>query len=173
MTPVGHILVGASLGTLVIPPKTNIIRRISLFFLFVFLALLPDLPLPGWGHQRYLVSHSIWVNLFIILLFLGIIYCFRRVTKHTNLNGWFLFFCILAIFSHLLLDSFYNHGYGIMIFWPFSERSLVLPIPWLSVGHDFSFPPNLEMLKIWFFEFITFGPLLLVSIWIRKLFNPR
>jgi membrane-bound metal-dependent hydrolase YbcI (DUF457 family) len=35
--------------------------------------------------------------------------------------------------SHLLLDSFYNHGYGVAIFWPFSTARLALPMPWFSV----------------------------------------
>ena len=38
----------------------------------------------------------------------------------------------MAWLSHLLLDSFYNHGRGVLIFWPLSRARLNLAIPWFA-----------------------------------------
>jgi hypothetical protein len=32
------------------------------------------------------------------------------------------------------LDSLYNHGHGVAIFWPLSDVRLALPIPWFAVA---------------------------------------
>ena len=38
----------------------------------------------------------------------------------------------VAWYSHLLLDTLYNHGKGLAIFWPFGSGRVALPIPWFS-----------------------------------------
>lgn len=45
--------------------------------------------------------------------------------------------------------------------------SLALPIPWLSAQKDLPPPFTLEMLRIWYLEFLTFSPLLLLSLFYR------
>lgn len=167
MTQMGHSLVGLSFGILALKKLPLNAKRIfipSILILFVILANLPDLPVPGWGHDRYEVSHSLWITMIVAL---GISCAYLLLCKYifkTKPQGLFLLLMNLALFSHLLLDSFYNHGYGVAIFWPFSSASLVLPIPWLSVQKDLPPPITQEMIKIWLLEFLTFGPLLLVAL---------
>jgi hypothetical protein len=167
MTQMGHSLVGLSFGILALkkhPLPSNRTSIPGILFLFVILANLPDLPVPGWGHDRYEVSHSLWVTMIAAL---GISCAYLLLCKYIlriKPHRIFLFLMNLALFSHLLLDSFYNHGYGVAIFWPFSSASLALPIPWLSVQKDLPPPITQEMIKIWFFEFLTFGPLLLIAL---------
>lgn len=168
MTQVGHTIVGTAIGTLCLPNFANFIKKFWFIFLFVFLANLPDLPIPYWGHDRYEISHSLFVNLLLIRIFILISQVIAKYS-HTQKVSWKLvLFGSLAILSHLLLDSFYNHALGVMIFWPFSQASLVLPIPWLSVQKGLPPPITWEMIKIGVIEFITFTPFLGLSIWARK-----
>jgi membrane-bound metal-dependent hydrolase YbcI (DUF457 family) len=168
MTQMGHSLVGACLGILALSKHKKLSSSIGTLFLFVVLANIPDLPVPAWGHDRYYFSHSLFVNLGVALLLTSIYLLLSKFWLKIAPNMKFLLLMILALFSHLLLDSFYNHGFGVAIFWPFSSESLALPIPWLSVQKDFPPPFTLEMLRIWFLEFLTFSPLLLLSLWYRK-----
>jgi membrane-bound metal-dependent hydrolase YbcI (DUF457 family) len=172
MTTVGHTLVGAAIGTVCLPRDSRGIKKVLHLLTFIVLANLPDLPVPMWGHNRYDISHSIFTNLIVIGVLILLV-CLWSAIFHTRLNRWILLCCGIAIFSHILLDSFYNHGLGIPIFWPFSDKSLVLPIPWLSVQGEMPPPVTLEMVRIWLYEFVTFCPVLLIAVWIRKLSSPR
>jgi membrane-bound metal-dependent hydrolase YbcI (DUF457 family) len=171
MTPIGHALPGASFGTISVPRETRGFRKLFHVVCFIFLGNIQDLPIPMWGHDRYDISHSIFVSLLLCLLFVFILTFWFRYINRSFVNRWILFCGCLAIVSHLLLDSFYNHGLGVPIFWPFSDKSLVLPISWLSVQKDFPPPFTLEMIRIWLLEFVTFGPFVLLSSWINKLTN--
>jgi len=75
----------------------------------------------------------------------------------------------LAWLSHMLLDSFYNHGQGVAIFWPLSDARLALPIPWFSVVYGV--PPSLtpEMARAFAIELICYAPLVLAAIVARRL----
>ena len=69
-----------------------------------------------------------------------------------------------AWLSHLLLDSFYNHGKGIAIYWPFSNARLALPIPWFDVGAG----SLAHLLQVFLIEFISYIPFLLLALLIRQ-----
>lgn len=78
----------------------------------------------------------------------------------------------IAWFSHLLLDSLYNHAIGMHIYWPFSEAKFALPVSWLSIGdkdHIFS----LHNVKVALLEILTFGPLLLLAFVMKKFTPPK
>jgi membrane-bound metal-dependent hydrolase YbcI (DUF457 family) len=127
MTPVGHSLVGVALGIVCLPDFPT--RRAEAAFLagFAVLANVPDLRLPCWGHARYDISHSLFVS---VLLIAVACVCLRLwpKTRPTIGSPPVLAAGAAAWLSHLLLDSFYSHGQGIAIFWPFSRAALALPV---------------------------------------------
>lgn len=130
MTFVGHSLVGASLAQATLPAGASWKQWLLVVNLYVLLAFFPDLPLPGWGHAAYFFSHSLFVNLALILpLTAAACACRKRfagVTHALVLGG------ALAWLSHFPLDALYNHGQGVAIYWPFSAASLNLPLPWFE-----------------------------------------
>jgi membrane-bound metal-dependent hydrolase YbcI (DUF457 family) len=72
-----------------------------------------------------------------------------------------------AWLSHLLLDSFYNHGKGIAIFWPFSAARLTLPVRWFStVPSAYRF--TLEALRVYAIEFASYFPLVLLALGLKR-----
>jgi hypothetical protein len=169
MTFVGHTLAGTAVAVAVIPKRSSSIQKIVHFLVFVLLANLPDLPTFNWGHENYIYSHSLFVNLVFITLAILFLTFSKRVFQ--KIGGWtVLIGGVIAWLSHLLLDSFYNHGKGVMIFWPVSAASLALPIPWLSALPGTHPLLSLAVLQIFVLEFITFAPFLLLMILIR-IFN--
>lgn len=131
MTPVGHCLIGASIALFAIPQGSSPKRRILTISAFLFLANVPDIKLPGWGHDRYDISHSIFsigtMGAILVALTLFSPAIRRRIGGlQVSLLG------ALAMLSHLLLDSMYNHGKGIAIFWPVSDARLNLALPWFA-----------------------------------------
>ena len=78
---------------------------------FVALANLPDWPLPNWGHDRYDISHSVFVNIGLIGLVVVLTQVFANQTRLSQ--NRFLTLAAMAWLSHLLLDTFYNHGEGL------------------------------------------------------------
>ncbi len=171
MTIIGHSLVGVSLGIVALPKEKSFITKLGVLFLFFLLANLPDLPFPGWGHDRYYFSHSLFIVTGIALLVIFAYLALYRLLIKKKPDLRFLCLMILALYSHLLLDSFYNHGLGVAIFWPVSSASLALPIPWLSVLKDLPPPITMEMIKIALLEFITFVPLVILALWYKTRFN--
>jgi hypothetical protein len=168
MTPFGHVIFGISCGNLSSPPKLTMRRRMLLLLPFALIANVPDLALKGWGHDKYYFSHSVFVSVGLICtLFAAWLILCSLLKSHRHLNIAIGLSC--AWLSHLLIDSFYNHGHGIRIFWPLSDSALALPIPWLNVM-DVSIPyfawPNT---KIYLIEILTFAPILLLSLVIYHL----
>ena len=165
MSPVGHSLVGATLGMLLVPRVDSTLAKAGTLVGMVLLANLPDLPFPGWGHDRYDVSHSLPIGLCIVIA--ATVSVQLSTLSKSPVGSWlFLVVGAAAVCSHYLLDSFYNHGKGVAIWWPFSDGRLVLPIPWLSHMHTdplFSW----HNAKVWGLEFLTFGILFLLS-WIGR-----
>jgi len=130
MTFVGHSLVGASLAQAVIPAGASWRRWLFIVHLYVLLAFLPDLPLPGWGHNLYFFSHSLFVNVLFMVPATGLVLYFqarREVSVYPVLVG-----AAAAWLSHFPLDAIYNHGQGVAVYWPFSEAVLNLPLPWFT-----------------------------------------
>jgi membrane-bound metal-dependent hydrolase YbcI (DUF457 family) len=163
MTEVGHFLMGATIGVLSMPRSADKKHRIAHIAAFLFLAVIPDLPFKGWGHDRYYFSHSLFVTLLLILL-VGLAFLFLKELR-SKLGDWpVLIGGALAWLSHLLLDSFYNQGKGIMIYWPFSEARLALPIPWFGLGIG----SPIQIAHVLLIEFISYFPLLLLAILLRQ-----
>jgi membrane-bound metal-dependent hydrolase YbcI (DUF457 family) len=163
MTFAGHMLTGATIGVLCKPERVSKRWQPLYFGIFLLLAMMPDLPFPKWGHNSYRVSHSIFVNLVLITIVLVPAWFLRD-----RVGGWRVIVggC-LAWLSHLLLDSFYNHGHGVAIFWPFSRSRLVLTIPWFS-----AVTPETRYTWHGFREYLTefacYFPLLLLALGLRK-----
>ncbi|MDR3573791.1 MAG: metal-dependent hydrolase [Anaerolineaceae bacterium] len=168
MTSTGHFLTGISIGVLCLPKNSSKIHQVAHLSVFTILSIVPDLPFPGWGHgNKYYFSHSLFVNLALIA---SIIIAFLISSDiRRQVGGWpVMIGGALAWLSHLLLDSFYNTGYGVAIFWPVSDARLILPIPWLSLSQGQLYPFTLVNLKIVAIETVTFLPLLLLAIFIRR-----
>ena len=118
MTQVGHLLTGAAIGVLCKPDRTPPKWLTAYFGAFLLLANIPDLPFKNWGHDRYDISHSIFVNLFLIAMLAALLLFWKHF--RSKIGGWKVIAGGMAAWlSHLLLDSFYSHGYGVAIFWPF------------------------------------------------------
>jgi membrane-bound metal-dependent hydrolase YbcI (DUF457 family) len=165
MTPVGHSLVGAALGVSVMPRGMSLPARAAFLAGFVVLANLPDARLPFWGHDRYDVSHSLFVTLALCALGGGVFLLLRskfpRICRPSVLLGG-----AAAWLSHLLLDSFYSEGQGIGIFWPLSAARLALPLPWFHTLPAVPPPFTKEILRIGAVELLFYSPLLLIAgIW--------
>jgi len=167
MSPVGHSMLGASIGIVCMPQFKTVRAKAAFLTGFVVLANLPDLAVPGWGHDNYRVSHSLFVNLAMIAAIGGAIGLWGRAgvtiaAAPVILGG------AAAWLSHLLLDSFYNHGQGIAIYWPFSRGRLSLPMPWFSTLEGR--PPylNVHSVQVCLVEFAFYFPILALSIYCRR-----
>jgi membrane-bound metal-dependent hydrolase YbcI (DUF457 family) len=161
MTQVGHTLTGLAFGVLSLPSSVSKTRRVIQLGVFAVLANIPDIPLPYWGHARYAISHSIFVNLVLCLIVLASLIGYRPGDWRMRGLG------ITAWFSHLLLDTFYNHGHGVGILWPFSTATLALPIPWFSVLPPM-WPLTAQGIRIGLIEFISYAPLVFMTLYIRN-----
>lgn len=131
MTPVGHSLMGLAIGWIAVPAEFSRRGKFVTLAAFVALANAPDWPLPGWGHDRYDISHSIFVTLGAIAVaaILAAI-----ALRHTRYFSWRLIVGgAIAWLSHLLLDTFYFGRRGLAMFWPVSEARVSLPMPWFTV----------------------------------------
>jgi len=163
MTTVGHSLTGISIAVLSLPRGKSLLWYLVVGHFYVFFANVPDFPLPGWGHDSYQVSHSIFVTALLasLLALLLLLPNFSEQMSRKIVITW-----AAAWFSHMLLDSMYNHGQGIGIFWPISNAHLALPLPWFET---LTWPPKtMENRQIFLTELGFYGALLLVCVWIRS-----
>lgn len=165
MTTVGHTLAGIAVGVLCLPEQKSTRWKAVYFAVFALLPNIPDLPLPYWGHARYELSHSLFVNLLAILGIAALI-AWRRDMR-SRFGGTMLAGGAVAWFSHLLLDSLYRDGGGVAIFWPFSDARLHLPVPWFSVV---PVPPPVTgaLLRELAAEFLSYFPLVLLAFALRR-----
>lgn len=165
MTTVGHSLAGASIGVLCMPRFRSRVWRAVLIGAFIVLANTPDVPAPGWGHSRYDISHSVFVNLAWIVAAAGGFFLVRSA-RHA-IGGWRIVAGAgAAALSHLLLDSFYNHGYGVAIYWPVSQARLNLAMPWFSVLHG-GWKLDAHTLQVVWVETLFYGTVLAVCVLLR------
>jgi hypothetical protein len=167
MTQVGHVLTGVACGVLSLPSSVSKTRCVIQTGVFMMLANIPDIPLPYWGHARYAISHSIFVNLVLCLLVLTSLIRFHDFRDRFG-DRRMLGFGMAAWLSHLLLDAFYNHGCGVGIFWPFSTATLALPIPWFSVLLTPIWPLTAKGIRIGLIEFVSYAPLVLMTLYLRN-----
>ena len=171
MTSVGHSLTGIAIGVLSMPRARSPRFKVVFLAAFAVLANLPDLPVPGWGHSRYDISHSVFVNAGWILLAVADMAFLPKVRR--VIGGWPVVACAAgAWLSHLLLDTFYNHGRGLAIFWPFSSASLRLPIPWFSTTPAW-WKLTAHSLRVTSIETLFYGGVLVLCIAIRRLADRR
>ncbi len=171
MTGVGHGLVGAACGVVCMPAGISWRQKAVHLLAFVVLANLPDLPLPPyWGHNLYYFSHSLFVNLAVIgvaVVLVNYLVVLFPGARDNPAYRWIVWLGVLAWLSHLLLDTFYNHGKGLLMFWPLSTARLALPVPWLAVLTRPRLP--LKVARVLLLELATFTPVLLLAIGYRKL----
>lgn len=165
MSPVGHTLTGLAIGLGVVPAAWTRRSQAVAFGCFALLANAPDLPLPGWGHERYDISHSVFVTAMGCLLLSLVSYSLLKRFKLSP-RRWLLAGCG-AWYSHLLLDTFYNHGKGLAMFWPLSNSRVALPIPWFQTL-------TAESVLCWrnfrvgAIELVCYGTLLALVWWARR-----
>ena len=165
MTSLGHTLVGASVGLLCMPAVDKSIVRLLFLAGVIAIASLPDWPIPGWGHYRLEVSHSVIVNggamLGIALGMRGAAGAMFR--RHRLAIGGVL----AAWLSHFLLDALYVDS-RMVLFWPVSDAAISLPVPWLKTMPHVPPPFDHAILEIFMFEALTFAPLLGLAVCIRR-----
>jgi len=172
------MLTGASIGVLVVPRDWRARAKAGLLAGFALVATLPDwqlppgmpglqyLPLPPWGHNLYRVSHSLFVNLAIAAAGVVLLGSWPPVRK--ALGGWpVLLGAAAALLSHLLLDTFYNHGRGLAMFWPLSDARLALPMPWFSTLEDIPPPLDWHTVRVVLVEAAFYLPLFIVCVAVR------
>lgn len=153
---------GATIALFAVPNGASKIRRNGTILGFLILANVPDLKFPGWGHERYDISHSIFsigllaAILVSLPLFSGKIRNWIGGMKVAVLGT-------LAMLSHLLLDSTYNHGKGIGLFWPFSEAKLNLALPWFETLQTNLPGITLHSLRVMAIELLFFGAVFLLA----------
>jgi membrane-bound metal-dependent hydrolase YbcI (DUF457 family) len=167
MTQVGHVLTGGVVGVLSTPGETAVRNRWFYFLSLALLANVPDLPVHGWGHDSYRISHSLFVNGLLILLSLAAL-ALGQARRARRLDGRFVAGGVTAWLSHLLLDSMYNHGRGLAMFWPLSEARLALPVPWFSTVRSPKPLTDWATLRVCAIEFAVFGCLLALAIVFRR-----
>ncbi len=168
MTPVGHSLMGASIAVLCLPSRSSRWTRGLGLTCFIILANLPDTPLPGWGHNRYWFSHSIMVNGIMMLVAVALFYAWRAAAHRLG-GPRVIVGGLLSWLSHLLLDTFYNHGRGLAMFWPFGPWRLALPIAWFSVMDGIPKKLDGRVLHILGIELLAYGSLLVLALLWRRL----
>jgi membrane-bound metal-dependent hydrolase YbcI (DUF457 family) len=160
---------GAAIGVLAVPSVLRPRVKVSVVFAFVVLANLPDLQLPHWGHDRYDISHSIFVNTALILLLaLPLLLAYRTRSFRACLPVTFC--AALAWLSHLLLDTFYNHGNGLGMFWPFSTAHFALPIPWFETLRKPLPHIDSHTAQVLLIELLSYCPLLCMALVARLVF---
>ena len=161
MTPVGHCLAGMTIAALGVRQGVSSGRVVATYGVLMLAANLPDAPLPGWGHDRYEVSHSLFVTTALILA-LGLAWVGLRQTRWRD-ERRFLGLISLAWLSHLMLDTMYSHGHGLGMFWPVSDGSLALPVKCFDTLNMPIFPITRQHLSVFGVELVAYGSVFLVA----------
>ncbi len=168
MTTIGHSLTGLSLAALTLPPGQSRRWYVLTTVVFVAFANVADFPLPGWGHNAYHISHSLFVTILLASLMALLLLwpTFNARVGAKVIAAW-----SIAWLSHLPLDSMYAHGQGIGIFWPFSETHLAMPVSWFETvtlpaksGHN---------LRVFGIETLVFGAALVFCVGLRRAWSRR
>ena len=168
MTAVGHSIVGATMAVWVLQSGASAKRKAITLAMFAFLANLPDLPFPGWGHDDYLRSHSFLV-VGVLMGVLALALYLLRVVRTFIGSGWVLVAAVAAALSHIVLDATYNHGLGLGVLWPLSEARLALPIPFLETVRE-PFPAfTRHTARVMGIEALFYGAILLATLGLKKM----
>jgi membrane-bound metal-dependent hydrolase YbcI (DUF457 family) len=168
MTFVGHSLAAATVAVGVMPSKKRVLYKVLVLAAFIVIANAPDFRIPNWGHERYDISHSVFVALAAFVVFglpLGLWGRARRFV-----GGWRV---VIgggpAWLSHLLLDCFYNRTVGMRLLWPFSDARLALPIPWFETIKKPMPHFDAHTARVCAIELLAYGIVLIVAIAVRQL----
>lgn len=156
MVFVGHSCTGVALALLAVPGNARRKRVLVTCGVFAVLANAPDVPIPGWGHDVYEVSHSFFCNLAWML---PLVVFFLVSKKWMEWVGGIrvVVLGMIACLGHMVLYAMYNHGLGLYVWWPLGYGKLVLPLPWLEKLQN---PPEFwHTVRILGVELLTFGPL--------------
>ena len=168
MTPIGHCLMGLSVASLTIPPGWGWRTKLAGLAVLAAAANVPDLPLPYWGRPYHHVSHSVFVTLGLMAAQAAVLSCLPGLRR--KVGGWtFAGAFMLSWASHLLLDSFYGHSEGARIYWPMSEATLSLPIPWLDGVSDRLPWSDAMVLRVVGIELLFFGTILALCLAARAM----
>ena len=171
MTSLGHCLVGASVGVLCMPASDTLQRRLIILVAIIAVANLPDWPIPGWGHDRLFVSHSIFVNGAAIVCLAAGFHLQRAWVRQAYRRV--IIGLAIAWLSHFILDCLYVDS-RLAMFWPFSKASVSLPVPWLKTLPHVPPPFDEPVIRILILETLTFLPLLVLAAAIyRWAFNQK
>ena len=160
VTSLGHTLVGASIAMLCTPAKYDMRRRLVVILALILIASLPDWPIPGWGHQRLDISHSIIVNMALLLCLL--VAAGGLTGNMLRQNIPLAVGIIIAWMSHFLLDTLYGDS-SLHMLWPVSKVGVSLPVPWLKTMPHVPPPFDQSIMNILIFETVTFLPLMLIA----------
>ena len=136
-------------------------RILATYGALMLAANLPDAPLPGWGHDRYEFSHSVFVTVILILV-LGLAWFGVRKARWRAERRLFGLIS-LAWLSHLILDTTYSHGNGLRMFWPVSDSSLALPVKYFDTLKMPILPITHQHLSVFGVELIAYGSVFLVA----------
>ena len=164
MTTLGHSLVGASIAILSTSMKEKTLRRLVVMAVMIMIASLPDWPIPGWGHDRLDISHSIIVNGVLLLCLLVAAGGFAGTVLRRNYA--LVVGIVVAWMSHFLLDTLYGDS-RLFMFWPISDAGVSLPIPWLKTMPHVPPPFDQRIINVFLFEAATFLPLVLIALGMR------
>jgi len=160
MTSVGHSLTGMSIAVLCLPRQWSVRVRLIGMLTFAMLACVPDVRF----HEQYHIRHSLLVNVAMMAGPVLLLTLWDRMRR--RIGGWrTVYGGCAAWLSHLLLDSFYNHGLGVPVGWPFGRWRPDLAIPFFECSRPWEglSPHNLRVLSI---ELAFYGALLLLCLWI-------
>ena len=167
MTPMGHSLTGATIALLALPRGVSRPVTAVVIGSCVVAASIPDWPLPGWGHDNYLRSHSALVTVCGSVT-LAVVSALVRWWWLPWLPRLLPLCLALCWCSHLVLDSMYAGTPGLIINWPFKERlRLALPVPWLHTLERANGIWTWYNLRVVLMELVTFGPVLAISVLTR------
>lgn len=166
MTPIGHTLTGLAIGYLAVPRDTPPKQKAITLGVFALLASAPDLPFPYWGHNDYRISHSLIMTTLGILL-IGGFFAFKYRGR-PPFTPTMLIAGAIAWYSHIFLDTLYNHAIGLEVGWPLFDYRMSWPVPWLSPGNKLDVF-SMHNVKVALFEFLTFGPLLMFAVFWRTM----
>lgn len=156
-----------TIGVLAVPAEGSTRLKACVLVAFAVLANGPDFRLPGWGHEQYQVSHSLLVNLGLVVMIAAPLLAWPRARRGVGGNR-VIVAGGLAWLSHLLLDCMYNHGQGLAMFWPVSTARPALPVPWFETLREPLPHVDAHAARVMGVELLAYGLLLFAAVAVRR-----
>jgi hypothetical protein len=130
MTSVGHALLGTAIGLLCMPQQASAGWKVGYVVAFLVLPNIPDLPVAHWGHHRYDISHSLFVNLLLCLIMVALLGWLQNI-RHFIGDGKVTGAAVAAWSSHIawilyttMGTAWPSSGPYLMRTWPYPFRGL-------------------------------------------------